>query len=401
MAAKTADLLSESGLPLMFEVANADRIGLIPPANRKGIAVRTLVRSLTVFQKEALVTSSLSEQTWRFASDEGKYLMGHESAPAPLAFLTVGMVASYMNEILALAKIRNIKIRNIRLIQDNYYSMKGSMPKGTMVAGADHVDLEAQIDSDAESDELQKLVFQATAASPLNGLMLGKKDSLFTLVHNEIEIEPDKAHRVGSPALPDQGDVLAQAEARPQDWSGHLVRGGRSPKAPTTDKEVPGSSLAATQDRLLHLRGICTLREDGVKIIEQQLFNPHGDVFYFLSDEGVDAGGKGLAPDATSYISAGIGFCFMTQFGRFAKMKNSSLKEYRIAQDSHFSLGGASGGTGKAGEADPLETHCYLQSDEDDDHARYMLDMAEQTCFLHAFCRTDLKAKVKLRHFED
>ena len=398
MAPKTPDLLTESGQPLIFRIGNADAIELAPPPDRKGMAIRTLVRSLTVFQKEALVTSSQSGQTWRLASDEGKYLMGHEAAPPPLAFLTVGMVASYMNEILALAKMRGIEIKNIRLIQDNYYSMEGSMPKGTMTAGADHVDLEAQIDSDADRGELQTLVLQATAASPLNGLMQGKNDSLFTLVHNGTEIDPDKAHRVGTPALPDRGDVFGQVQAQTGDWSDQLVKASPSPEAPTSEREVAGSSLAETQSRLLHLRGICTLREDGVKVIEQHLFNPRGDAFYFLSDEGVNAGGQGLAPDAGSYISAGIGFCFMTQFGRFAKMQNSALKQYRIIQDSHFSLGGASGGTGKAGEADPLETHCYLDSDEDDDHARYMLDMAEQTCFLHAFCRTDLKAKVKVSH---
>jgi len=65
-------------------------------------------------------------------------------------------------------------------------------------------------------------------------------------------------------------------------------------------------------------------------------------------------------------------------------------------QDIHFSKGGASGGTGQAGRADPVETHVYLHSLEDDEFARAALDMGEQTCFLHAFCRTDLKAKVRV-----
>jgi len=65
-------------------------------------------------------------------------------------------------------------------------------------------------------------------------------------------------------------------------------------------------------------------------------------------------------------------------------------------QDSHFSLGGASGNTGKPGEADPLETHVFLQTSEPDKTAQEMLDISEQTCFLHAFCRTDLKTKLKI-----
>ena len=87
----------------------------------------------------------------------------------------------------------------------------------------------------------------------------------------------------------------------------------------------------------------------------------------------------------------------MTQFGRLASMLKLDLSEYRIVQDTHFSLGGASGGTGKAGEADPIETHVYLKTGETDDTAREMLDMAEQTCFLHAFCKTDLKTKLKVK----
>ena len=57
----------------------------------------------------------------------------------------------------------------------------------------------------------------------------------------------------------------------------------------------------------------------------------------------------------------------------------------------------ASGGTGKAGEADPIETHVYLETGESDVTAQEMLDISEQTCFLHAFCRTDLKTKLQVR----
>ncbi len=65
-------------------------------------------------------------------------------------------------------------------------------------------------------------------------------------------------------------------------------------------------------------------------------------------------------------------------------------------QDIHFSPGGASGGTGQPGSADPVETHVYLDSSEGIESAQTILDMSEQTCFLHAFCRTDLKAKMRV-----
>lgn len=400
MQQKTKDVLTNSGLPLIFKVANAKAINHTAPEIRLGEAVRTSVHSLTVFQKEAIVSSARTGLTWRLASDEGKYLMGHDAAPAPLAYLTVGMVASYMNELLALAKKRGVDLGKVRLIQDNYYSMEGSMQQGTMVAGADHVDLEIQVESAVDRETLLELGVSATFASPLNGLMRGQKESLFTLSHNGREVDTEAVRPVGRPAEPDFSRRLEKAEVAEGDWSNMLVRGPLTPKSALTNSKS-GSSLTDQQSRLLHLRGICTLREDGVKVIEQQLFNPHGSTFYFLSDEGPADGGQGRAPDAATYISAGIGFCFMTQFGRYAKMMKSDLKEYRIIQDSHFSLGGASGGTGQAGKADPLETHVHLISGEDDNFARQILKVSENTCFLHAFCRTDLKARVRIEKYSD
>jgi len=91
----------------------------------------------------------------------------------------------------------------------------------------------------------------------------------------------------------------------------------------------------------------------------------------------------------------------MTQFGHYAKIVKKDLLEYRIVQDTHFSLGGASGGTGKAGTADPVETHVFLKTEEDDDFAKTILDMFEQTCFLHAFCKADLKTRVKIQSMTD
>lgn len=398
MAQGPANPLIECAKPLFFRVRNVDDIGFAAPEIRIGEAIRLCVRSLSVMQKEALVASARTGAVWRLASDEGAYLAGLDEAPCPLSFLTTGMVSSYMTEILALAEQRGITVRDIRLIQDNYYTMVGSALKGTMTGGAKNVDLTAQIASDADRAALTELVLDATAASPLNGLMRGSKESLFTLTHNGREIEPALARPIGRPAEPDPGDHFDKAEPAAGDWSDLIRRGGMTPKAGHT-VTLAGGSLSDEQSRLLHLRGICTLRDDGVKQVEQHLYNPHGSVFRFLSDEAPVNGGQGRAPDAASYISAGIGFCFMTQFGRYAKIVNKALRQYRIVQDTHFSLGGASGGTGEAGTADPIETHVYLDTAEDDDFARTILDMAEQTCFLHAFCKTDLKTKVSIQDY--
>jgi len=390
MAKLGEDIIGTSGLPPFFKVANADEVGIDAPENRKGDALRTWVRSFSGFQKEALVRSAKTGDTWRLVSDEGPYLNGHDAAPCPLAFLSTGMVASFMNEILALAELQGVEIRKLKLIQDNYYTMKGSMPRRTMVGGAENIELQVEIDCDLDDKALNEFLINATYASPLNGLMRGQLDSLFKLGKNGTELPTAKATELNAPLFPDPGNHFSKAHPAANDLA--LM----SPVGPTPKKEVAkgtatgGSSLSDEQDRRLNIGAVAVLREDGLKDLQQMQYSPYGTSFRFLSSE------DGRAPDANTLISAGIGFCFMTQFGRFVSMLKLDLPDYRIVQDTHFSLGGDSGDTGKAGEADPIETHVYLETGESDETAQEMLDISEQTCFLHAFCRTDLKTKLKV-----
>lgn len=226
-------------------------------------------------------------------------------------------------------------------------------------------------------------------------------DSLFALSHNGIEMQATESKPMGKPLLPDPGDNFAKAIPEESEVGPLIVNTGvMTPKAEHTNSSQ-GSSLAAEQDRLLHVKGICTLREDGVKEIEQYLYNPHGSIFKFLSEEASEKGGQGRAPDANTYISAGISFCFMTQFGRAAVIFKKELNNYRVIQDTYFSLGGASDKTAEQGTSEEIETHCYLESQYDDDYAQHVLGMAEQTCFLHAFCRTALKTNVTISNYSE
>lgn len=390
MATLGEDIIGTSALPAFFKVSNPDDIGITAPENRIGDAVRTWVRSFSGFQKEALVRSAKSGDTWRFVSDEGPYLNGHDAACCPLAFLSCGMAASYMNEILALADQQGVEIRKLKLIQDNYYTMKGSMLKRTMVGGAENIELRVEIDCDLDDAALNEFLVNATYASPLNGLMRGQIESLFKLSKNGAELPTAKALELDGPILADPGDHFA--DAKPEGHADDLM----SKVGPTPKKEVAkgtatgSSSLSDEQDRRLNIGAVAELRADGIKSIQQMQYSPYGTSFRLLSAE------DGRAPDANTLISAGIAFCFMTQFGRFVSMLKLDLPDYRIVQDTHFSLGGASGGTGKAGSADPIETHVYLETSESDETAQEMLDISEMTCFLHAFCKTDLKTKLKV-----
>ncbi|SEB64720.1 OsmC-like protein [Nitratireductor aquibiodomus] len=384
---RPANIIAEQNHPLAIPLRAAPGT-LLAPSPRLGNSTRTVVRSLTVMQKEALISEANSDRTWRLLSDEGAYLNGHDEAPPPLAYLSAGMVASYLNEIHALADIRQIEIDDIEIIQDNFYSMNGSFAKGTMTASAHDIELKAKIKSRYDSDTLRSLILDSIASSPLNGLMRGAKESLFRLCHNGSEIGISNGKEIAAPLLPafdeEKFDIMEG------DWDA-VIEHTRQPSPIMEDTTTfAGGALTETQNRMLHLRVHAKRQPDGIVKIRQHVYNPHGSAFHFTSDE------AGRAPSAAALISAGIGFCFMTQFGRYAAMIKKPLKSYQIIQDFHFSRGGATGKTGKAGEAAPLETHVHIQSDESDSFAKTMLEVAEQTCFLHAFCRTPLKAKLKI-----
>lgn len=385
------DIIGTSVQAPFFKVANADEVGIEAPENRIGDAYRTWVRSFSGFQKEALVRSAKTGDTWRFVSDEGPYLNGYDAACCPLAFLSCGMVASYMNEIVSLAEQQDVEIRKLKLIQDNFYTMTGSMMKRTMVGGAENIELQVEIDCDLDDASLNDFLVNATYASPLNGLMRGRTDSVFKLSKNGAELPTADALQFDGKILPDPANSFSKAT--PTDAANGLM----SKIGPTPKKEVTGgtttnsSSLSDEQNRRLNIGAVAKLREDGIKQIQQMQYSPYGTSFMLLSSE------DGRAPDANSLISAGIGFCFMTQFGRFVSMLKLDLPNYRIVQDTHFSLGGASGSTGKPGSADPIETHVFLKTTESNETAQEMLDISEKTCFLHAFCKTDLKTKLKVK----
>ena len=379
-ASQTPDVLGGDPRPLFFPVGNAADLGLAAPESRRGQPVRTWARSLAGMQKEALVMSGATGRAWRLVSDEGPYLDGHDVAPCPLSFVTTGMVSSFAGEIAALAAACGVKVRDLRLTLDNYYSMEGSALRGTMTGGAAAPELHAEVDAEAEPATLESLVTEAVEASPVTGLLKGKHTSLFTLTHNGRPIDVGRAGALGRPPQPDPGARFDEAAALPA--AGDAIRKLALAERVSGVPHGAGSSLEESQSRTLHVRGVCRPREDGVQEVEQHLYKPIGSTFRYLCDET-------NGPDAASYVSAGIAFCFMTQLGRYAGIVGKELASCRVVQDTRFSLGGA-------GLAAAVETHVFLETSADDGFARRLLDMGEQTCFLHALCRTDLAVKVRV-----
>jgi len=378
-------------LPL-FAAVDSAALGLAPPSPRHGLAVRAWVRSLAGMQKEALVATTLGGHAWRLTSDEGPYLAGHDRAPCPLAFMTAGMAASYLDEIVDLFVTRAVTVDDLRLTLDNRYTMEGSALRGTMVGGALDPALHVELEAADNARHLRELVELAVRRAPVNGLLRGVHRSRFTLAVNGRHVPVGRVDSLGGQPEPDPlrrfGSLVD-----------HVVGpGGESIVRLTPAEEVHdapggvGSSLKAEQSRTLHVRGVCTRRPDGVKEIEQDLLAPIGSTFRFLSDEPAGHGGQGRAPDAATYLAAGIAFCFMTQCGRYAAIVRKQLDAYRVVQELHLSSPHATDGP----TADPVETHVHLDTPEGEAFGRDVLDMGEQTCFLHAACRSQLDTEVSV-----
>jgi uncharacterized OsmC-like protein len=263
-----------------------------------------------------------------------------------------------------------------------------------MTAGALPVELDVAFDGDADEDVVADLAETAVRTSPINGLLTEVQGSQFTLSVDGREVDTGDASGLDGDPVADPADVF---ESLPRDAAEQdrpiIHRTGREteplPEADQRYTSGSGSSLEEEQDRVLHLRGVCTVDDDGVKTVAVKLFSPIGTIFEFRSDEPASHGGGGRAPPAMTYVAAGLGFCFMTQIGRYADITDKALDDYRIVQDTHFSFGTRERGD-EPGEAAPVETHVFLDTDEDDDAAREILSMSEQTCFLHALCAADL-----------
>lgn len=384
--------IQSSGFPLVFKLpkdimdtpSTEDNISGTPSA------LRVYVRALEGMQKEAVVAMGTPEgkRIWRMVCDEGPYLNGTDLAPFPLAFFTAGTQFAFMSELLQSAKAHNITITSLELIQDNYYTMNGSALQGTMVGGAKSPEVLIRLESDAPAHKITEMIRQAEASSPAHALFQTMLENTFALTFNDQSLPvldvkswqnpvTDSASSVFKSIEPDPNaivadDIITRISAIEKI---HGVEGGA------------GSSLQAEQKRTLHVHGEAKWTSDMQMQTTIQLLKPLGSFFSFHCDEISERGGGETAPPPLAYLSAGVGFCFMTQVGRYAQITHQSMNTYQIIQDNVFVQDGSFTDDSRRAYALPMNTRLYIEADEMDEIAQKTLYMSERTCFLHAAMR--------------
>lgn len=387
--------IQSSGFPLVFKV----RPDLAPPGLPEPAAGRTevltQVRALEGMQKEAVVWLGPGHG-WRMVSDEGPYLNGTDLAPFPLGFFAAGLQFSLMSRLVRAARGLGVLLRSLRVEQETCYTMEGSFLRGDAAGGAAPVQVLLHLESDAAPQAVAGLVRLGESGSAGHALMRDVLHNAFSLslCGRDVALPGLRRPTRARPASHDPGllhpdgdagaapEILAKVEAAD---AVHGVEGGA------------GSSLKAEQRRTLRVRGEAHLQDRLRMETTVRLFQPIGSSFRFACDESVARGGGGSAPPPEAYLAAGIGFCYMTQLGRYAHILKQPLDRYGIVQQNTFREEGLAATGSLTAVAGAFDTHVSIESALSEEQARDLVRMGEQTCFLHAAMRGSYPSIVRAR----
>jgi len=104
--------------------------------------------------------------------------------------------------------------------------------------------------------------------------------------------------------------------------------------------------------------------------------------FTIVADEGpYMPGGKGTAPTPLTYFVAGMALCVLSQVSNIAIRKKMKIRNERVMVTAHFLESGSILKGDKNGEAKGFEIEMMMDSDEDEDSIRDLMQMAHEMCF--------------------
>ncbi len=374
----TLPSIESIGLPLVYKV------DLKQPAREptpEAITVLVEARALEGMQKEALVHYGPTNTTWRMVSDEGPYLNGTDLAPFPLAFYAVGMAFSFLSE---LERHATGSMHSVRLEQDNFYTMQGSAIRGDMIGGALPTQIAVSIESDASPEQIAEIMRMAEASSPAQSYMNDVLRNTFSLHSNGRPVPVDDLPASNNALHEDPAPSFEAADPSSiDDYASEIITKPAIAEVVTGVEGGAGSSLKSEQKRTLHIHTEAKIREDGMREATVRLRKPIGSSFHFISDERSE-----VAPPSLSYLAAGVGFCYMTQLGRYSHIVKLDLGPYRIVQENTFVTEGPEG----RAVSKPVDTHLFITLNDTDEAAQKLLWMGERTCFLHAAMRSSNKS---------
>ncbi len=385
-----AETIASSGYPLAFQAARGAQPSEVLAGGTGNITMRVEARTLTGHQKELLVTEGEGGDVWRLVSDEGPNLKGTDLAPFPLAFFNAALHADFLQRALALGQAHGVTVDELSAALDNYYTFSGSFFKGTGKGTADPVSARVAARSSAAPEHVTRVLDAALAASPVHAAFATPLVNVFALYVNGRrcpvvrvapstsgdEVDPFLAHRKApAPLAATEGSdaIITRLDPDPND---------KRPKLIAPEGFVP-----------ILIRGTSEVVDpDGVVATTVLPASP-GARFRLLAD---GRAARRRAPTPLALAAAGVAFCYMTQLSRYVEYRKHKVHGIRVVQTNRFSVTGSAQDFSLRGGVAPFETHVFLNADEPDEVMQNLLEIAENTCYLHAALRSKLPGRVEV-----
>ena len=383
LSAPVTDTIESSGFPLCFKVSQGETrpavLGLADSRDRFTVQAR----AMGGHQKEAVVTDGAAGSTWRMVSDEGAGLKGTDLAPFPLGFMAAGLQADLLSRLSLLAAAEHIRLENLQSDLINHYAFEGSFFKGTGRGHALPPRIVIRATTDASAARVRALTASAIAASPILAAWREPLVNTFALYANgQRRALP---HLAASPA-PDAIDPLKAWRDVPRPLA------APRPTQPLIEKLGPAESTAGVtppswqSGRVeIPIHGTCALEGEVARSTSWANL-PGGSRFSFQSPASHH---HDHAPSGLAYAFAGVAFCLMTQLLRYVEHHHMKIRALRIVQHAECEV------TAGVARAHALDTHIFVHGEESEAVMERLVQMAADTCYLHAAFHAALEPVVE------
>jgi hypothetical protein len=384
-----SDSIEGSGYPLAFKVRNGITPRVVSGDTPARDVFKVEARTMGGHQKEVLVTEGEGGTVWRLTSDEGAILKGSDLAPFPLAFYNAGLHADFVKRALQIARSKEITLTIDSVKLTNQYYFQGSFFSGTGKGSAEAVTVHVNARSKHSREKVQEILDLAIIASPAHATLAYAQRNTFALYVNgrrcpvsrvssslaSDETDPFKAHNSIPVPLRDTDEMSPIIERIALEENAMPF-----PLLPSEGRVqivIPGTSFPIEADGLI-----------------ATMVTPRaGHAFRITCDE---SSNSGSAPTGLANIAASIAFCYMTQFTRYIEHRKHKVRSIRFVQTLPFTLTGNALDGSLVGGLEPVDTHVFLNADEPDEVLQNLLEVAENTCYLHAALRSTLPSRVSL-----
>jgi hypothetical protein len=297
-------------------------------------------------QKLALVHLGAAGGSWCLASDEGAYLRGTDTSPAPLMHWAAGVHADFVERAGAKG----------RVAIDFRYAVSGSFAQG----GARGEAFAPQIEGLRGSVEGSPLL-DAMRVPLQNSFALyvnGRRRPVTGVQASKARDEEDPFLKHSGAPRPLRAPQPAIIGKQPLDPGAKIFSMPMSTGGLKFGSRVEGAMDDGLVRSLVSFPGIPASR------------------FSFASDVNGERAPSGLA-----YAWAGVAFCYLTQLSRYIDARKLGVSGARLVQRGPL--------------AGPVDTHLFLNGAADDATMQQLLAMGAGTCYLHATLGASLIPEIR------